>query len=632
MLVKIFFKEWRENILVFSLSIVLLLALVVLNYSGDEELTMYFSGMFLWIFLPFAALLIGSSGFYSEFKDNAWIYMFSRPVKKWQIWLTKYVALLSIFITVVLIFYLLLQFLPGLKEILDDSGLLFMMGGLVAYTPFLMVSFLALTISYSISILSEKQFVLVFVSILIGAGFLFIAWKYQEFLIVTYFNFRRVEGLFLLAGLSFMAASVLSFIRADFSQQKKKIFRFSSYLVIFVFASFIIHLVWVTKGRPSSTRTVFHAFHSHKIGGDVYVNPYRHGILKYESKHDEFVKLNRKSSFSEWIFSVTAGKVAFLKDVRRGRRYYTNLWVMNADGSEALSLTESHKRESPFHDDFIRSCLLSPDGLRVAIISDSHTRGKKIYSLWLMESNGKRLEKIDISIPGFQKFRLVAWPGINNSIILTAEEESRKVMPDVKLMIFFLETCEHKVLVENVISFPEIYVSPKNNSLVIRYRTNQDIEERIGHMAILNMESLEMKEFLAEVNLRVGRISWNIEGDRIAFSKHNVVEKSEDYKLMVYSVSNDQLTELDYGRYNYGLGYDWLLQGNRLVVSDIIDQEPRLRILDENLLEEKQLAFAKEIENNWTIWGLDNAVLVQRSRRGGFWRLDLETEEWKKVF
>ena len=123
MFVKIFLKEWRENILVFSLSIVLLLALAVLNFSGDDELTMYFSGMFLWIFLPFAALLIGSSGYYSEFKDNAWIYMFSRPVRKWQIWLTKFISLLSIFLLVFLVFYLFIQYLPGLKEILDDSGL-----------------------------------------------------------------------------------------------------------------------------------------------------------------------------------------------------------------------------------------------------------------------------------------------------------------------------------------------------------------------------------------------------------------------------------------------------------------------------------------------------------------------------
>jgi hypothetical protein len=305
---------------------------------------------------------------------------------------------------------------------------------------------------------------------------------------------------------------------------------------------------------------------------------------------------------------------------------------MNTDGSELEALTESHKRESPFHDDYIRSCLLSPDGRRVAIISDSRARGSKTYSLWLMESDGKRLEKIDISISGFQKFRTVAWSEAHNAILVTAEEESRKVIQNVKLMIFFLETGEFKVLVENVISFPEIYVSPKNNSLVIRYRTGQEIEERTGHIAILDMETLELKEFFKEGNLRVGRISWNSDGDRIVFSKQNVEEKSANFKLVVYSLVEDHVTELNYGAYNYGLGYDWLLHDNKLVISDIINQEPRLRILDGDLEEEKQLSFADEIENNWTIWGLDNAVLVQRSRRGGFWLLDLQTEEWKKVF
>ncbi len=632
MLVKIFFKEWRENILVFSLSLVLLFSLVILNFSGQEDLTMYFSGMFLWIFLPFAALLIGSSGYYSEFKDNAWIYMFSRPVKKWQVWLVKYVALLSIFVTVVLIFFLLLEYLPGLKDILVESGLLFMMGGLFAYPPFLLISFLALTISYSISILSEKPFVLVFVSILIGTGFLYIAWKYQEFLITTYFYFRRVEGLVLLVGLSFMIASVLSFMRSDFSQKGKKIFQFLKYLVIFIVASFIIHLLWVTKGRVFSTRTLFHAFHSHKRGSDVYVNSYQHGILRYDSANDKFVKLNRKSRFSDWIFSVEGSKVAFLKDVRRNRQYFTNLWIMNTDGTEAQDLTESHKRESPFHDENIGSCLLAPDGSKVAIISYTQVIGGKTHSLWLMETDGRRLEKIDISIPGHHKFRLVAWSSTAQSIFLTAEEKEKKVVPNVKLMIVSTETGEHEVLVENVIDFPEIYVSPLKDSMVIRYRTGEDIQNSMGHVAILDMEILEIKDFFAEVNLRVGRMSWSKDGDRIAFSKHNVTGKSVNYKLVVYSASENRITELDYGTYKYGLGYDWLQHANTLIVSDIIDQEPRLRVLNESLKEERQLIFTGEIKNNWTLWGLDNAVLVQRSRRGGFWRLDLATEKWKKVF
>jgi Tol biopolymer transport system component/ABC-type transport system involved in multi-copper enzyme maturation permease subunit len=629
MFLKIFFKEWRENILIFSLSIVLLFALVVLNFAGEEELTMYFSGMFLWIFLPFAALLIGSSGYYSEFKDNAWIYMFSRPVKKWQIWLTKYVALLSIFITVILIFYLLLQFLPELKDILDDSGLLFMMGGLISYSPFLLVSFLALTISYSISILSEKQFVLVFVSILIGTGFLFLTWKYQEFLIMTYFYFRRVEGLVILAGLSFMAASVLTFIKADFSQQGKKILRFSKNLVFFIIISFVIHLVWVTKGRLFSTSTVFHSFHSHKVGGDVYINSFQHGILKFDTKNDEFVKLNRKSRFSEWIFSVAGGKVAFLKDVQSGRQYYTNLLIMNMDGSEAQALTESHKKDSPFHEDLIRTSLLSPDGGRVAIISVRQERSRNTAALWWMEPDGKRLQKIDMPMPGIRRFRLIAWSEIDDCIYFTAEEKTKDVLPNVKLVKVDLETGDYRVLIENILNDLRISVSPGNKYLVIRYM--EDLESRTN-LTLLNLFTLEQKILHSDVNLRTGRISWNKEGDKIAFWRITNVNSAVDNKLRIYSVDDDEFLELDYGDYHGGLDYDWLANEDKLIVSDRINGIPRLRILDEHLEEERTFPLSEETKNHWTIWGLDNAVLVQRSRRGGFWRLDLETEEWKKVF
>ncbi|MGD9347820.1 MAG: ABC transporter permease, partial [Candidatus Aminicenantes bacterium] len=602
MLAKIFFKEWRENILVLSLSLVLLMALVILNFSGQEEVTMYFAGMFLWIFLPFAALLIGSSGFYSEFKDNAWIYLFSRPIKKWQLWLTKYVALFSMFFSVVLVFFLLVRYLPGLKEILEESGLLFMMGGLFAYSPFLLVSFFALTISFSISILSDKQFVIVFVSILIGAGFLLIAWKYQEFLIMTYFYFRRVEGLVFLVGLSFMLASVMSFLKADFSRQGKKIFKFSKYVVIFVVASFVIHLLWITRGKPFTTRTVFHAFHSHKVGGNVYVNSYQHGILKFDTKSDEFVKLNRKSRFSEWIFSVSGGKVAFLKDVRRNRQSFTNLWIMNADGTEAADLTESHKKESPFLDEGISTCLLSPDGEHVAMISRPRmSRGT--HSLWLMQSDGKRLRNIELMLPHHRRFRLIAWSDLDDSIFFTAEEKSKKVVPNVKLIKIVLKTGDLQVLVENIVDFPALSVSPKNNFIVLRYRIYLDNQSSLRHLAALNTNTLELKELFSDENLRIGRVVWNRTGDKVAFSRIRGVDADLNYRLLVYSLSEETVKGFDFDRYKYGLGYDWLQNEDKIVVSDVVDHEPRLRILTDNLEQERAFEFAEEIQNHWTLWG-----------------------------
>lgn len=624
MLQKIFFKEWRENLLIFALSIAMLVGLVVLNLSGETELTMYFAGTFLWLFLPFAALLIGSSGYYSEFKDSAWIYLFSRPLKKWKIWLIKYVALLSIFFSVFLILQLLISHLPGLKEILDDSGLLFMMQGLLVNSPYLLVSLLALTIAYAVSFLSEKQFVLVFVSILIGTAFLFLAWKYQEFLIMTYFYRRGMDKLAVLVGLSFLGASLLTFIKCDFSQRGKKIFRFSRYLVLFVFCSFIIHTAWITEGRMFSPRTVFHSFHSYKINGDVYLNSFQHGIIKYDPRRDEFFKLNRASRFSEWIFSVSGEKVAFLKDVRRGKDYYRNLWIMHADGSEEEVLIESHKKDSYFHDMRIESCLLSTDGDRVAFTTVRWEGNERAHALWWMDTDGKRLNSIDVKLPNHRRFRLVAWENSEEFIFLTAEEKTIKVVPNAKLMRFDLENGTYQVMMENLVNHVDIPVSPKNDLLALVYRTPEDNK---AHVALFSMKTLGMNELTSTESLRTGRIRWNKDGDKIIFWKF--LEKVE---IWTYSMDDNETQKVGYGSYGYGLNYDWLASSDNLVVSDYKNETPRIRVLDLSEEEEREILLPEEIQRHWQIWGLDDAVLVQRSRRGGFWRLDLKTETWKKVF
>jgi hypothetical protein len=438
-----------------------------------------------------------------------------------------------------------------------------------------------------------------------------------------------VEGLVLLVGLTFMIGSVLTFLKADFSQQGKKIFQFSKYIVIFMVASFVIHLLWITKGKVFSTRTVFHSFHSHKVEGDVYVNSYRHGIIKFDSNTDEFVKLNRKSRFSEWIFSVSGGKVAFLKDIQRNRQYFTNLWVMNADGSEAQDLTESHKKDSPFHEDSIRTCLLSPDGGRVAIISIPRARSTNTAILWWMDSDGKRLQKIEMSMPGIRRLRLIAWSGMDDRIFFTAEEKTRDVLPNVRLIKVELKTGDYQILLENILNDLRILVSPGNTYLIVR---NKAPLEKMTYLVLLCMHTLEQKMLHSDVNLRVGPIAWNKDGNKIAFRRITNIDSDVDYKLLVYSVSDDVVSELDYGDYKSGLAYDWLADEDNLIVAEWFDQRSRLRILEEDLREVKSISLNDDTRNLWTLWGLDNAVLIQRSRRGGFWRLDLKTEEWKKVF
>ncbi|HDT11161.1 MAG TPA: hypothetical protein ENN58_00325 [bacterium] len=46
MFIKTFTKEWRENILIFARSLLMMAVLITLNLSGRQEITLYFSGMF----------------------------------------------------------------------------------------------------------------------------------------------------------------------------------------------------------------------------------------------------------------------------------------------------------------------------------------------------------------------------------------------------------------------------------------------------------------------------------------------------------------------------------------------------------------------------------------------------------
>ncbi len=89
---KLFLKEWKEkiHIFLFALAFQAIFVILVMAYSAKKDLIELLTSAMILVFFPLVALLLGSSAFYSEFKDGAWAFLFSRPAKKWNIWLTKY--------------------------------------------------------------------------------------------------------------------------------------------------------------------------------------------------------------------------------------------------------------------------------------------------------------------------------------------------------------------------------------------------------------------------------------------------------------------------------------------------------------------------------------------------------------
>ena len=630
MFIKIFLKEWRENIILFSIAILLMLATVALSLSHLRQMTLYFSGMILLFFLPFASLLIGSGGFYSEFKDNAWIYLFSRPIKKWQIWVFKYISLLSILFAVFLIFILIRQLLPGLGEILEDISfpsevrvlILKGFGGFFSLALYLVLPLLAFTISFSISILSEKQFVVFFGSILIGTGLAFIFQRYLYFLWTTYYYYRNFKIFPLFMALSFILASLLTFLKADFSQKARKIIYFSKLIVVFLALSFALGTVWVAKGALFGGSKEFSPYDAVKHQGDVYINAFHRGLVRYDSRADKVENLKKKADFY-WNFSIVGEKIAFLKESYTQHEEFFELWVLNIDGSQAKALINSSKQDSPFYNLESRGrCLLSPDGKKIVFATSSRGSRQRITSttIWWMNSDGTGLKSQTVDFPPYKELRLLAWPPSKNYLILLLEEVTPKLKSIYKLIKVDLEGGAYQALVENVFSVYELSVSPAHDSLALGYR--QPLEKR-DILAVLNLETLEKKEVLKTSSLKLWAVKWNSGGDKILFSREK--------EFWVYSLAENKAQKIGWRSYSYEVGFDWLADGKRLVLSIPVDGEYYLQVLKEDFSEEKKIKIPYQVQGSIHLWGLDNKVLM-KFQKGPLFRLNLETGNWKKVY
>ena len=630
MFIKIFLKEWRENIILFSIAILLMLATVALSLSHLRQMTLYFSGMILLFFLPFASLLIGSGGFYSEFKDNAWIYLFSRPIKKWQIWVFKYISLLSILFAVFLIFILIRQLLPGLGEILEDISfpsevrvlILKGFGGFFSLSIYLVLPLLAFTISFSISILSEKQFVVFFGSILIGTGLAFIFQRYLYFLWTTYYYYRNFKIFPLFMALSFILASLLTFLKADFSQKARKIIYFSKLIVVFLALSFALGTVWVAKGALFGGSKEFSPYDAVKHQGDVYINAFHRGLVRYDSRADKVENLKKKADFY-WNFSIVGEKIAFLKESYTRHKEFFELWVLNTDGSQAKTVINSSKQDSPFYNlEFSGGCLLSPDGNKIVFATSSRGTRQRMTSttIWWMNSDGTGLKSQTVDFPPYKELRLLAWPPSKNYLILLLEEVTPKLKSIYKLIKVDLEGGAYQALVENVFSVYEISVSPAHDLLALGYRQPPEKREML---LVLNLETLEKKEVVKTISLKLWAAKWNSQGDKILFSREK--------EFWVYSLAENKAQRIGWRSYSYEVGFDWLADGKRLVLSIPVDGEYYLQVLKEDFSEEKKIKIPYPIQGHIYLWGLDNKVLM-KFQKGPLFRLNLETGNWKKVY
>jgi Tol biopolymer transport system component len=628
MFVKILVKEWRENIQIFALALLMMAVMIILNLTGREEMTLYSSGMFLLLFLPLAALLLGSVGFYTEFKDNSWVYLFSRPVKKEMLWIFKFLSQLSILITVFVIFYFVRRLLPAVDNVFQDLNIDYPEAlGEISLSVYIVMPLIAFAIAFSLSLLYDKQFIIFFVSILIGTGMMYFWQSYTYFLWAQGF-YLRDEGIFsLFFTLSFVIASILTLATADFSQVGKKIFRFSTYVLIFLVLSFFISTVWVTRGQIFSSRSSFSVWHYQVYQGKFYFQDFRQGILRYDPDQEKIQRLNKETRFSFESFSLRAGKIAFFQIRNRGQ-WTNDLWIMNTDGTDARPLVESSKEDSLFYKKRTESFILSPDADRVAFITSHHEKeGKKnlvIRTLWQMKTDGTGLKSKILDVQDSQVVDLIFWPSFGNGLVLVVHNGPLTRQKSSKVRMVDLVERTSQTLVENIV-VPPVYrlghLHPSQEYLI--FKTLKDDEDKES-LVLLNLKTLETAELFQAELLKLWSGKWSPDGNQIAFSRGR--------ELWIYNLEEKKIEKISQRNYEYEIGFDWTSDGQKFILLAPIDGENQLIIMDKNFQEIKTIKIPMQFKGAITVRGLENVAILKGSGKGSFWRVDLETEEWKKVY
>ncbi len=164
-------KEWKDKavLVAFGLAIMGLMLTAFLVSGGDKDLRELIPATFLIFFFPVFGAMLGAGAFESEFRDGAWTYLLSRPVRKGTIWSAKLVALLSILAGFWLAFIGLMAVVPGLGEVVSGFKLPEMLGSGLEFLPLILLSSLFFfSIAFSLSILTDKQLSLVFGTLFLG--------------------------------------------------------------------------------------------------------------------------------------------------------------------------------------------------------------------------------------------------------------------------------------------------------------------------------------------------------------------------------------------------------------------------------------------------------------------------------
>jgi len=628
---KMIIKEWKEKsgIFLFAIAGLVLFGLAASGYSEDKETLDILASTVLLIFLPVFSLLLGASGFASELQDGAWAYLFSRPVKKWRVWLTKYLSLLSILFVVIALFTLLIQVHPALKSAANTFSFPLvgdMSYGILAYV----LPLLLFTTAFSLSILSEKTHVVAFMAALVWivmqmavtrAGLLIYDRGMQSV-------FFLISLMSLLVPLSLALASLMTVGRADFSQPKRRARIFTKSAGVFILASIGL-VALLALGTKMFQRDRF--IYNLEARNNAFYFATDKGYFKFDVTGGQTEKLARHPSM--WGYMSMAGdKVVFTSyDYGGGWRGFAQLRIMNSDGKEERRLVGTENQESPLYGGYIYPIRMSPRADRVAFFVRYGPKAT-VQDLWVINSDGSGLKGYDLGIPDAEFYMIVGFGETERSIFVLCTQKLKPGNKDgragARLLRVDLESGKVEALADQIRKPYAASMPPETGTSetgLVAYIQHDEATSR-EILTVVDSETLEKLTVYPEDSVTAFR--WNKSGDKLAFL-------TASSRLGVYSIPEGRVVQI-----KEITGYDlrwpsealeWTSDG-RIMLRKIEGEVSSICFLDINLTEQRAIRLPFGSYYASRIWSAGKYAIVGNTEKNQLWGVDLTTEKWLQIY
>lgn len=639
-------REWKEKFEIPLLSLVLLIMLIGLISAFPQrgDVLVLLTGSIVLVFLPFLGILIGANAFNTEIKDGAWAYLFSRPVKKSSVWISKFIALLGYLAATLLVYYVVLSMFSGIKDRLNEFG--FKMEPLGTVSPWalcLIMSFSLFIIAFSLSFLTDNQFHVIFFSVFVFAGLAILLFT----ILVTIAGIKPrfvflvpIAWGLVVAGVA--GGSLAAFCRSDFSQPRRKVLGFLKWSALLLIPAIICILAAAWIGEWLSPLEYMNVMPE---GRFVFIQTNR-GDYRYDADGDKLKRLGGASW--DWGFSAGGGKIVMLKDFPKGTGQEPRLWIMDEDGSNQKPLISAQDwNGSLLRGQYVYDCSLSRDGTHVVFITRPAKSGNE-SRLWSVNSDGTGLRDYQVDIPNAYFWSLHGWTSDNRHVLLTFRDiipkEATKV-PTWWLIKLSLETGAWQTFAENAMMTYALGLSPAGDKLGVTFRSPQHAlpvpsKPRVyvytppDTLAVFDLETLTRTDILKGRPFNDAR--WDPTGARIAF----LTEAGK--RLSVYSLAENRVSvEREIGAEFKDSNEDSLMRrinwadgGRKIAIIGRLDKQYVLRLFDDKLAGEK----IYPIPSSETFafiphpHGLGSKILVQDYQSSRLLVFDLATEKWRKLF